>query len=219
MKRLYFFTKSEKIGILALLLLVCTSFGINMVYEGEKAPKDDGKFEREVNEFIMRLSQEQENRKSPQITQEQIKNQTHKQSAPERKKEVVKIELNTADSTQLKQLRGIGSVFSKRIVRFRDYLGGYYSIEQLKEVYGMTDELYNSIRPNLKIDKNKIRKFSVNADSFSYKFRHPYLKKDDVKKIMSKKRENAGAPISAAELKELLSMPDNEWRKLSSYIE
>ncbi len=51
---------------------------------------------------------------------------------PENVKSVlVNVELNSADSTKLIQLAGIGSVFAKRILKYRDLLGGFYSTAQL----------------------------------------------------------------------------------------
>src|SRR3569833_498755 len=54
----------------------------------------------------------------------------------------VVIELNSADSAKLTELKGIGSSFARRIVNYRNRLGGFISKEQLKEVYGMDDDRY-----------------------------------------------------------------------------
>ena len=47
------------------------------------------------------------------------------------------VELNSVDTTDLKKIPGIGSAFANRIVRYRDLLGGYYTVQQLAEVYGI----------------------------------------------------------------------------------
>src|SRR5574344_521719 len=72
-------------------------------------------------------------------------------------KKTLSIDLNTCDSLDLQLLPGIGVVFSRRIVLYRQKLGGYVSKEQLMEVYGMTGQLYNSIAPNLTLSKAHIR--------------------------------------------------------------
>ncbi len=46
-------------------------------------------------------------------------------------------DINTADTLQLKQIKGIGTKLSKRIIRFREKLGGYHNLHQLDEVYGL----------------------------------------------------------------------------------
>lgn len=67
--------------------------------------------------------------------------------------DTVRVELNSADTTELKRLRGIGSVLSVRIVKYRNKLGGFSSVEDLKNVYGLSDETYQSILPHVWIKK------------------------------------------------------------------
>ena len=62
------------------------------------------------------------------------------------------VEINNADTTELKKLRGIGSVLSKRIVKYRKMLGGFKDVEQLKKVYGLSEETYQEILPHIWID-------------------------------------------------------------------
>ena len=85
------------------------------------------------------------------------------------------LELNTADTTQLKLIRGIGSVYAKSIVYYRKKLGGYYHIEQLKEVPYLRPEAYEAIKNSFTIDTTFIRKIMVNIASVDYMESHPYL--------------------------------------------
>jgi competence protein ComEA len=85
------------------------------------------------------------------------------------------IELNTADTISLKKVPGIGSAFARRIVKYREILGGYYSVEQLREVYGMDEERYQSLRPWFRADLKYIRMLSVNQLSADSLRRHPYI--------------------------------------------
>src|SRR5690606_12819605 len=62
------------------------------------------------------------------------------------------IELNSTDSIALQQLRGIGPVFASRIIRFRDNLGGFHDVSQLRNVYGMDEERFQGIVDQLYID-------------------------------------------------------------------
>ncbi|MDR0796724.1 MAG: helix-hairpin-helix domain-containing protein, partial [Tannerella sp.] len=57
------------------------------------------------------------------------------------------VELNSADTTILKKVPGIGSAFANRIVRFRNLLGGFYTVQQLAEVYGIDEERYTDLAP------------------------------------------------------------------------
>lgn len=81
------------------------------------------------------------------------------------------IDLNTADTTLLKRVPGIGSSFARRIVKYRDLLGGYYVVEQLQEVYGMDRERYDAIYPYFTVG-TAVRPLTLTIDSISY---HPYL--------------------------------------------
>ena len=81
------------------------------------------------------------------------------------------IDLNTADTTLLKRVPDIGSSFARRIVKYRDLLGGYYVVEQLQEVYGMDRERYDAIYPYFTVG-TAVRPLTLTIDSISY---HPYL--------------------------------------------
>lgn len=81
------------------------------------------------------------------------------------------IDLNSADTTLLKRVPGIGSSFARRIVKYRDLLGGYYVVEQLQEVYGMDRERYDAIYPYFTVGI-AVRPLTLTIDSISY---HPYL--------------------------------------------
>lgn len=81
------------------------------------------------------------------------------------------IDLNSADTTLLKRVPGIGSSFARRIIKYRDLLGGYYVVEQLQEVYGMDRERYDAIHPYFTIG-TEVRPLTLTIDSISY---HPYL--------------------------------------------
>jgi competence protein ComEA len=89
----------------------------------------------------------------------------------------VPVDINTADSAALDKLRGIGTILSKRIVRYRTLLGGFYDTGQLKEVYGLSDSLLSAIKPRFYADTTIIFKLSLNNASESELARHPYIGK------------------------------------------
>jgi len=95
------------------------------------------------------------------------------------------IDINTADTTEFKKLKGIGSVYAGRIVKFRNSLGGYFSIDQIKEVWGISDSLYLSIRPYLRIDTTLLQKQNINALNKQELVRHPYIDWKKAKAILS----------------------------------
>lgn len=72
------------------------------------------------------------------------------------------VELNSADTTALKMVPGIGSVFAKRIIKYRDLLGGFYSVEQLGEVYGIDEDRYEAMKSWFSVDPSVISHLFVN---------------------------------------------------------
>lgn len=86
-----------------------------------------------------------------------------------------KIELNSADSTALRRVYGIGAKFSSRIVKYRNLLGGYHQREQLREVYGITEEVYQKIVENFWVDTLAISKININFATLSELKAHPYI--------------------------------------------
>lgn len=93
------------------------------------------------------------------------------------KKVVVKelVEINSADSLSLVYLKGIGPGFTKRIIKYRTMLGGFHSIEQLKEVYGMTDSLYHILTSQIKLNTDVVSKIPINVIDFNSLRKHPYF--------------------------------------------
>ncbi|GAD04816.1 hypothetical protein HQ45_00670 [Porphyromonas crevioricanis] len=85
-----------------------------------------------------------------------------------------RVDLNTADSATLTTVPGIGPAFARRIVAYRKRLGGFYTVLQLQEVYGMDHERYSQIKPYFSIGRlpEKIALQQPSGDSLP---RHPYL--------------------------------------------
>lgn len=98
--------------------------------------------------------------------------------------ESIIIELNTADTVMLRSVKGIGEVYAKRILKYRNLLGGYYSLNQLLEVYGIDDSVYLNIRDNFRVDTQLIDKININTSDYIELIRHPYLEKKHVEAIL-----------------------------------
>lgn len=85
------------------------------------------------------------------------------------------LEINTADSLSIVYLKGIGPAFTKRIIKYRTLLGGFHSLNQLKEIYGMTDSLFLNLSSQVKLDKNNITKIPINMVDLNTLRKHPYF--------------------------------------------
>lgn len=101
------------------------------------------------------------------------------------------VELNTADTTILKKVPGIGSSFARRIVKYRNLLGGFYTVAQLGEVYGIDEDRYYALAPWFRTDASLVRPIRINripSDSLPY---HPYLNKSQ-KRVLRQLRRQKG---------------------------
>ncbi|MDZ4822052.1 MAG: helix-hairpin-helix domain-containing protein [Flavobacteriales bacterium] len=127
------------------------------------------------------------------------------------------IDLNLADTSDLKKLRGIGPYFAKSIVKFRDDLGGFHSIEQLNEVYNMKPETLDSIRPNILLGNYPLRKLNINTATFDELNAHPYISNSQAKTIIAY-RENHGLFLSIDGLKKVVVVDDETFRKVQPYL-
>ena len=77
-----------------------------------------------------------------------------------------KIEINRSDSATLVRLPGIGPVLSARIIKYRRLLGGFARIEQLKEVYGLSEETYDIIAKLVSADSSIIVRININTAEY-----------------------------------------------------
>ena len=127
------------------------------------------------------------------------------------------IEINTADSALLVKLYGIGPSFAGRILKYRGMLGGFFSIEQLLEVYGMDSVRYAGIQKNVKADTSLILTIDVNTAEFKTLLHHPYLDYETVKLICNY-REYSG-PITCSDTLRKVIGYDPMYEKVKHYIE
>jgi competence protein ComEA len=116
--------------------------------------------------------------------------------------QAAKLELNIADSSALVTLDGIGPSYASRIIKYRSMLGGFISMEQLKEVYGFTDELFKKVKDRTTVDASLIKKIDLNKDDFKTINKHPYISYEQTKSIFDWRRKTT---ITPANLKDILN--------------
>ncbi|MDR3219248.1 MAG: helix-hairpin-helix domain-containing protein [Dysgonamonadaceae bacterium] len=131
--------------------------------------------------------------------------------------EGVVIELNVSDTTQLMKIPGIGPAFARRITGFGKSLGGFYRLEQLQEVYGMYEELYEQIAPYLRVDPNVIVAIPVNTASLDKMKAHPYLNFYQAKAIIEM-RKKKGRLENISELRLLEEFTEADFERLAYYL-
>ena len=137
---------------------------------------------------------------------------------PRRRFEITPFDINTADTLQLKQIRGIGSKLSARIVAFRNRLGGYHRIEQLGEVYGLPAEMVDSLRKYSFVAAgylpNQVALNSATADELRG---HPYISPPVARAIVAF-REQHGPYQQVEDILKIKLVDENLFRRLQPYL-
>lgn len=127
------------------------------------------------------------------------------------------IELNTADSARLTEVRGIGPAFAMRIIRYRDRLGGFYRKEQLLEVFGVDTVKYNGIKDQLTIDPSKVTRLKINTISLPSLQQFPYLNYKQVNAIIQYRMQH-GSYNSIADIANVAIISPEVLRKIEPYF-
>jgi competence ComEA-like helix-hairpin-helix protein len=127
------------------------------------------------------------------------------------------VELNTADTTTLKKVPGIGSAFAGRIVKYRVLLGGFYSVEQLREVYGIDEERYLALQNWFYADTSFIAKLPVNLLPSDSLAKHPYITYRQARVLWQQRRRD-GRLNSWENLRLLEEFTETDRERLSAYL-
>jgi len=133
------------------------------------------------------------------------------------KKQRVLVDLNTADSITLLSLYGIGPSFAKRIVKYRNLLGGFYSKQQLLEVFGFDQERLDKIVDYCEVNADQIKKININKVRTDELKKHPYLDYYTAKAIIDQ-RVVLGRYTSLQQIKEIPLIHDELFSKIRNYL-
>lgn len=137
---------------------------------------------------------------------------------PPVRRQPLSVELNSADTTTLQLLHGIGPAYARRIVNYRERLGGFTNKEQLLEIYGFTPQLLEHISPYLTIDTATINKIDINAIPLKQLIKHPYIEYYQARDIINLR--NRGRRFDCADdLRAVPSMADSTLQRLLPYID
>lgn len=134
-----------------------------------------------------------------------------------KEKKPVVININEADTSALISLPGIGSKLSARIVAFREKLGGFYSVAQIGETYGLPDSTFQKIKSSLLVDANAIRKINVNTATKDELKVHPYIRWN-LANVIVEYRNQHGPFKNLDDLKNIVLIDEEVFRKIVPYL-
>lgn len=169
-KAYFFFTKGERKGVAILLtiaflfLIIRTILAYNKVEDTDNVPTEEPKIASVDTSF----------NKASSANNSRTFRRSNKTSRRAKKTDET-VEINSADTTTFKKLRGIGSGYARMIVNYREKLGGFYNTNQILEVYKFPKETYDKIKNQLVVDTTQIRKILINTASVKELKSHPYI--------------------------------------------
>ncbi|MBN2639967.1 MAG: helix-hairpin-helix domain-containing protein [Bacteroidales bacterium] len=127
------------------------------------------------------------------------------------------VQINRCDSTDLVTSLNIKPYLASRIIKYRMALGNFYSVNQLKEVFGMNAKTFNKIKPWIKCDSSLVHKTDLNNAPFKELLHHPYLNYDNTLKIVKIRSRLHGY----SDLKQIVTdayVPDSVFNKIRHYL-
>ena len=127
------------------------------------------------------------------------------------------VELNTADSAALTRIHGIGPSFARRIIAYRQKLGGFLNKEQLKEVYGLDSEKYAEIKDEVRIDASRVKKLHINTVDFEALRHFPYLSYKQANAVIQYRVQH-GNYQSLNDMRDIALLNDEILSKIAPYI-
>lgn len=132
-------------------------------------------------------------------------------------KKPVTVAINTADTTALKQLKGVGSYFARKIVEYRTKLGGFYKKEQLFEIWNFNPEVLTYPENTIILDTAILEKLPLNTISKENLAKHPYLTWKQANSIVNLRNQH-GKYRKIEDVKNSILITDSLYQKIYPYL-
>jgi competence protein ComEA len=156
----------------------------------------------------------------PEVARNERKNlkRFQERSAPETLKRRPMFDVNKADTSALKTINGIGEKLSMRIIKYRDVLGGFVSMDQLRDVYGLDSLVINRlIETSFIEDGFSPVKLDINRATEKELSAHPYINK--MAKIIVSYRFQHGDFIAVEDIRNVVKLDEKSFQRILPYIE
>lgn len=127
------------------------------------------------------------------------------------------VDINKGDTATFIALPGIGPVLAGRIINFRNKLGGFQSIDQLGETYGLPDSTFQQLKPYFTLSSPEVRKLNINTATKDDLSAHPYISWKLANAIVEY-RARHGNYQSLDDLKNILILDEATFEKISGYL-
>ncbi|WP_306353249.1 ComEA family DNA-binding protein [Flavobacterium sp. '19STA2R22 D10 B1'] len=183
------------------------------------------KFVNSAQEFqyVTKISDTLLNKISPYFKfPEWVINKTKKEnfaSNIDKKEKTIVVDINKATQEDLIKIYGIGPALSERILSKRKLLGAYVSMDQMYDVYGLSEEVIQKLKLNFNVsDRSEIKKYNINNASIKELSQFPYFRYSLAKEIVTH-RSMKGDIKKIEDLVEINEFPVDKLKIITLYLE
>ncbi|MEP6595317.1 MAG: helix-hairpin-helix domain-containing protein [Ginsengibacter sp.] len=152
-----------------------------------------------------------------QTTNDHVQNNLQVKPTSYIPKTIQPLDINMADTTGFIALPGIGSTLAQRIIKFRDKLGGFNSVDQVSETFGLPDSVFQKIKGKLISTNIPVKKININTAFLDDMKTHPYIRYNVANAIIVYRTQH-GNFLSIIDLKKIMIITDDMYKKIEPYI-
>lgn len=146
-----------------------------------------------------------------------IATETSKLDKPkERTQENVVLDINAASIDDWQKLRGIGPFYARKIINFRNKLGGFYAIHQVADTYNLPDSVFQQIQSKLVLDQPP-QQMKLNTVTVEALAKHPYINYQQAKVIINYRQQH-GAFKTLDDLQNIIILSPEFLEKIEPYL-
>ena len=157
----------------------------------------------------------------PYISIEEREHQKYPKPEWLKKKEEIpalaSIDINKAEAEDMRNVPGLEYPLPYKIVYYREKLGGFLQIEQVKETAGMNDTVYQAIRKYLKIVPVLVKKININTATDDDLSQHPYIVRNIAKAIFIYRQQH-GNYKHVEDIKKIVFLKEEVYKKIAPYL-
>ncbi|MCC6725806.1 MAG: helix-hairpin-helix domain-containing protein [Saprospiraceae bacterium] len=128
------------------------------------------------------------------------------------------VDINSASAEDWQQIRGIGPGWAKRIVNFREKLGGFNSTAQVAETFGLPDSVFQKALPQMQVSAGLFRKIRLNSATLDELKAHPYLNSYQATILFNFRQQHGNFADMASVKKIKGGFKEEDWKKLEPYF-
>lgn len=247
MRRLWGMSKGEFIGTALLLLIILAIAAFNLFYSRKPNPRNDlAAYVRMIDDFDQRQAAYADSLAGARLQRDSVyaaryrgysyhysryerrgsyrdsscyqKDTTKLRPLPNHKEyAVVKVDLNTCDTSDIMRIPQFGSKRAQKIIEYRDRLGGFHSLEQIHEIYILQNVDLAYCGKYFTVNPSYVKKIKVNSASYKEMKSHPYFDAYLAKTIVNY-RERNGKINNLAEFQKITRAYQELMDKLLPYL-